>query len=77
MDLLTSTNHSFEFFDDPEEPARRAARGKKFFDTLWTPVGADGVRATLKKYHPDNCKYPKSQSWPTMLIQGQIFATKN
>ncbi|KIW95785.1 uncharacterized protein Z519_02849 [Cladophialophora bantiana CBS 173.52] len=43
----------FESYDDPEEQDKREARGKKFFDILWTPAGAEGVRATLKKYQPD------------------------
>ena len=77
LDLLTSTNHSFESFDNPEEPALRAARGKKFFDTLWTPEGADGVRAALKKYHPDDCAYPRSLLFPNMLIQGQTFGFRS
>ncbi|KIW50503.1 hypothetical protein PV05_09307 [Exophiala xenobiotica] len=42
-----------ESYDDPEEQQKRVARGKKFFDILWTPTEAEGVRATLKKYQPD------------------------
>ncbi|EXJ57725.1 uncharacterized protein A1O5_12515 [Cladophialophora psammophila CBS 110553] len=47
----------FESYDDPEEQDKREARGKKFFDILWTPIGAEGVRATLKKYQPDFCRH--------------------
>ncbi len=46
-----------ESYDDPEEQQKRVARGKKFFDILWTPTEAEGVRATLKKYQPDFCTH--------------------
>jgi len=43
----------YETYEDPEEQQRRAARGKEFFDILWTPEAAEGIRKTMKKHHPD------------------------
>ncbi|KAI1607836.1 hypothetical protein EDD36DRAFT_500442 [Exophiala viscosa] len=43
----------YETYNDPEEQQRRATRGKKFFDVLWTPESAEGIRVAMKKHHPD------------------------
>ncbi|KAH6988270.1 AhpD-like protein [Ilyonectria sp. MPI-CAGE-AT-0026] len=43
----------YETYGDMAESERRAARGKEFFDTIWTPAGAARVRETLLKHHPD------------------------
>jgi len=40
-------------YNDLDEQRRRTARGKEFFDILWTPEVAEGIRETMKKHHPD------------------------
>ncbi|EOD43912.1 putative carboxymuconolactone decarboxylase protein [Neofusicoccum parvum UCRNP2] len=37
-----------------EADERRARRGREYFDTLWTPVGAEEMRNRVRKYHPDH-----------------------
>lgn len=36
----------------------REAKGKAYFDALWTPEAAQKNRELLQKYHPDMCKHP-------------------
>ena len=65
---MTISQLRYESFDDPEEQERRVARGKEFFDILWTPAGAEGARATIKKHHPDLCRYMLIETGSSALI---------
>ena len=59
----------YETYDDPQEQQRRETRGKEFFDVLWTPEAAEGIRKTMKKHHPDLCTFRQfSQDLSTELI---------
>ena len=60
--LISVWQNSYDSYNDPKEAVRREARGKQFFDVLWTPSGAEAVRATMRKYHPDLCRSHSQQA---------------
>lgn len=74
--ILTMFHLRTEALKNGETSAERRERGRRHFDTLWTPAAAQSNRDKNFKYQPDLCESSSFQGSliASLLIQGQRSA---